>query len=38
MNRMKSVETKGDECNPVGSEMDTGSKRKAEIEDIVHHT
>lgn len=32
----RSVETMGDECNPVEVEIDTTSKRKTEIEDIVH--
>lgn len=32
----KSVETMGDECNPVECEIGTYSKRKTEIEEIVH--
>lgn len=31
----KSVETMGDECNPVGDEMSTSSKSETEIEEIV---
>lgn len=32
----ENVETMGDECSPVGCEIGTHSKRKTEIEEIVH--
>lgn len=32
----ENVETMGDECSPVENEISTFSKRKAEIEEIVH--
>lgn len=34
-NQSENVETMGDECNPVGDEIGTSSKRKTEIEEIV---
>lgn len=34
--RVESVETMGDECNPVGCEIGTHPKCKTEIEEIVH--
>lgn len=32
----ENVETMGDECSPVEDEIGTSSKRKTEIEEIVH--
>lgn len=35
IDKFKTVETMGDECNPVEDEIGTSSKRKTEIEEIV---